>query len=33
LALFDRAGRLAGLLELLGGPAAPERSTAPKEER
>ena len=40
LALFDRAGRLAGLLELLGGPAAPEPSTttpepstAPKEER
>jgi AcrR family transcriptional regulator len=41
LALFDRAGRLAGLLQLLGGPAAPEPptatipepSTAPKEER
>jgi AcrR family transcriptional regulator len=31
LALFDRAGRLAGLLELLGGPAAPEPSTTTPE--
>jgi AcrR family transcriptional regulator len=30
LALFDRAGRLAGLLELLGGPVAPEPSTGPE---